>query len=152
MNKLQEFLINKRKHLKLSLRNAADLIGISHSYLSTLEKGTDSRNNTPVKPTPETLQLISKAYEVSYEYLMQLAGYLVDDNAKSNELTEKEELDIEKRIAKLKQDLNEKGEGFMLSGEPLSQEALDSILDTLAYGIRQAKLLNRKYTPKQYRK
>lgn len=152
MENLQEFLISKRKELKLSLRNAAELMGISHSYLSTLEKGTDTRNNTPVKPTPETLQLISKAYGVSYEYLMRLTGYLAEDTAKAPKLSEKEELDVEKRIAKLRQDFYENGEGFMLSGEPLSQEAMESILDALSFGIRQAKIINKKYTPKKYRK
>lgn len=152
MNNLQDLLISKRKELKLSLRNAAELIGISHSYLSTLEKGTDARNNTPVKPTPETLQLISKAYGISYEHLMKLTGYLIEDTAKPSELSEKEEKDVEKRIDKLKQDFYENGEGFMLSGEPLSQEAMESILEALAFGIRQAKIINKKYTPKQYRK
>lgn len=37
MGKLQEILIRKRKDLNLSLREAGNLIGISHSYLSTLE-------------------------------------------------------------------------------------------------------------------
>lgn len=152
MENLQEFLITKRNELKLSLRSAAEIIGISHSYLSTLEKGTDTRNNTPVKPTPETLQLISNAYGVSYEFLMKLAGYLIEDSAKKSELSEEEEKDVEKRIAKLKQDFYEKGEGFMLSGEPLSPEAMESILDALSFGIRQAKIINKKYTPKKYRK
>ncbi|MBE6067951.1 MAG: helix-turn-helix transcriptional regulator [Clostridium lundense] len=90
MQNLQSFLINKRKELKLSLRNAADLIGISHSYLNTLEKGVDPRNNAPVNPTPETLQLISKAYNTSYEYLMRLSGYLNNESKDENKLTKEE--------------------------------------------------------------
>ena len=61
VNNLQEFLIDKRKELNLSLRTAASLIGISHTYLNTLEKGVDPRNDIPTKPTPETLELISNA-------------------------------------------------------------------------------------------
>lgn len=76
MQDIQNILIKKRKDLGLSLRNAAKLIGISHSYLSTLEKGKDPRNNAPISPTPETLQLISKAYNISYSELMKIAGYL----------------------------------------------------------------------------
>lgn len=90
MQNLQSFLINKRKELKLSLRNAADLIGISHSYLNTLEKGVDPRNNAPVNPTPETLQLISKAYNISYEYLMRLSGYLNNESKDENKLSKEE--------------------------------------------------------------
>lgn len=90
MQNLQSFLMNKRKELKLSLRNAADLIGISHSYLNTLEKGVDPRNNAPVNPTPETLQLISKAYNTSYEYLMRLSGYLNNESKDENKLSKEE--------------------------------------------------------------
>lgn len=76
MGELQEILVQKRKELKLSLREAGNLIGISHSYLSTLEKGVDPRTNTPIKPSPETLKLISKAYNIDYHILMKAAGYL----------------------------------------------------------------------------
>ncbi|ENK0558532.1 helix-turn-helix domain-containing protein [Clostridium sporogenes] len=89
MENLQSFLIKKRKELKLSLRNAAKLIGISHSYLSTLEKGIDPRNNAPVKPTPETLHLISEAYNTSYEHLMKVSGYLDNEIEASSNLFSK---------------------------------------------------------------
>lgn len=159
MDNLQDFLINKRKELKLSLRNASELIGISHSYLSTLEKGIDPRNNTPVKPTPETLQLISTAYNVSYSELMRLAGYL-DQTAAPSEaekkptsvLTEKDEKDIEKRIAQLTTEFMANQEGLQLSGDPVSPEAIESILEALAFGVRQAKIINKKYIPKKHRK
>ncbi len=78
MENLYEFLKKKRNLLKLSLRNAADKIGISHSYLSNLEKGIDPRTGSPIKPTPETLKLIADAYELDYDSLMKLAGYLTD--------------------------------------------------------------------------
>jgi transcriptional regulator with XRE-family HTH domain len=158
MNNLQNYLINKRKELKLSLRNASELIGISHSYLSTLEKGIDPRNNTPVKPTPETLKLISTAYNVSYELLMKLTGYLEQDvspkpssKEPTSVLSEKDERDIEKRIEQLRKDFMESSEGLMLSGDPVSPEAIESILDALSYGVRQAKVINKKYTPKKYK-
>lgn len=76
MENLQDIMIRIRKDLKLSLREAANLIGISHSYLSTLEKGFDPRTGSPIKPTPETLKLISEAYGIKYEKLMIAAGYL----------------------------------------------------------------------------
>ncbi len=76
MNTLQKLLKNKRKELKLSIRKAADLIGISHSYLNILEKGVDPRTNAPIKPTPETLSLISEAYKIDYNELMIAAGYI----------------------------------------------------------------------------
>lgn len=152
MDTLQDFLINKRNELSLSLRDAAKIIGISHSYLSTLEKGFESGKNTPVKPTPETLQLISNAYDVPYETLMRFSGYLHEDTAASQKLSEKDEKDIAKRLENLRKDLYENSEGLMFSGEPLSQEAKESILDALALGVRQAKRLNKKFTPKKFKK
>lgn len=141
MNNLQDFLIDKRKELNLSLRNAANLIGISHTYLNTLEKGVDPRNHMPTKATPETLKLISKAYDISYEYLMILAGYL-HINRKS--LTDKENLEI--KIYEFIKDLMENSEGLILSGEPVSKEAVDMIIDSLSYGLRTAKVINKKIT------
>lgn len=145
MDNLQDFLTNKRKEMRLSLRSAGELIGISHSYLSTLEKGQDLRNNTPVKPTPETLQLISKAYGVSYKFLMRLSGYLTRSEPYITELSVKDGIDIAKIAAKLREQFNEDSEGFLLSGEALSKEAIECILDTLEFGIHQAKVINKKY-------
>lgn len=76
MKTLSEILKNKRKELKLSLRKAAELIGISHSYLNNLEKGIDPRTKTFNKPTPETLKLISDAYKIDYNELMIASGYV----------------------------------------------------------------------------
>ncbi|MBS4174308.1 helix-turn-helix transcriptional regulator [Bacillus sp. FJAT-49736] len=65
----------RSEHLKLSLRKASELIGISHNYLSILEKGFDPRNNRPVQVTPEILKKISAAYEYPIEELLFLAGF-----------------------------------------------------------------------------
>lgn len=74
MNKLGNLLRELRG--KESLRDASKRIGISHTYLDTIEKGFDKRSGSPVKPTPETLELISKAYNFPYNDLMSIAGYL----------------------------------------------------------------------------
>lgn len=76
---LQDILKRQRKYLKLSLRNAAKLIGISHSHLYNLEQGVDPRTKAIIKTTPETLKLISEAYKINYEDLMKVAGYLSTD-------------------------------------------------------------------------
>lgn len=61
---------------KMSLREASEKIGISHTYLDTIEKGFDKRSGKPVNPSPETLRLIANAYNYSYEKLLKLAGYI----------------------------------------------------------------------------
>lgn len=61
---------------KESLRKAAERAGISHTYLSIIEKGVDLRSGSPVSPTPETLKSLAKAYDYPYEKLMIVAGYI----------------------------------------------------------------------------
>ena len=81
---LGEVLFSLRtEQIKLSLRKASELIGISHNYLSILEKGVDPRNNRPVQVTPEILKRISAAYEYPMDELLFLAGFntkLEEDN------------------------------------------------------------------------
>jgi len=62
-----------------SIRQAAKNMGISYSYLSILEKGTDPRTGKDSNPKPDMLKIISKAYNYPYEELMKAAGYLNDD-------------------------------------------------------------------------
>lgn len=59
-----------------SLREMEKITGISHTYLSTLEKGYDPRSGKERKPTPETLKKLSETLEVPYWELMQKAGYI----------------------------------------------------------------------------
>ncbi|MBE9907222.1 helix-turn-helix domain-containing protein [Enterococcus casseliflavus] len=85
-NNLGDFLRKLRG--KESLRSVSQRIDgrLSHSYISDLEKGV-SRRGTPINPTPEALKILSEAYDVSYDKLMNLAGYLDNkiDKEVSNE-------------------------------------------------------------------
>lgn len=76
MDELSTLLIKLR--CRESLREVAERSNkrISHSYLNILEKGFDPRSGKPIKPTPESLRVISDLYEYPYEELMMLAGYL----------------------------------------------------------------------------
>jgi HTH-type transcriptional regulator, competence development regulator len=63
-----------------SLRDVSSRSGISHTYLGIIEKGIDQRSGNPVKPTPDTLKTLAKAYNYSYEELMRKAGYLQESS------------------------------------------------------------------------
>jgi len=78
MNELGALLRELRE--KESLREVSNRSGISHSYLGLIEKGVDLRSGKPIKPTPETLRILSKAYNYSYEELMKKAGYIHEAN------------------------------------------------------------------------
>ena len=60
----------------------------------------------------------------------------------NNILTDEDEKDIEKKIEQLKEDLLN-GDGYMLSGNPISKEAVESLIEALSSGIRQAKIANK---------
>lgn len=77
MSELGDLLRNLRG--KESLRDAGKRTGLSHTYLSIIEKGFDPRSGKPVKPTPETLKLLSEAYNHPYEDLMIKAGYIEEN-------------------------------------------------------------------------
>lgn len=75
MNEFGEFLHELRG--SRSLREMERLTGLSHTYLSSLEKGSDPRSGKERKPTPEALKQISDAFpEVSYMSLLAKAGYV----------------------------------------------------------------------------
>lgn len=61
---------------KRSLREMEKVTGLSHTYLSSLEKGYDPRSKKERKPTPETLRKLSNTLDVPYDHLMQKAGYI----------------------------------------------------------------------------
>ncbi|MGG1518744.1 helix-turn-helix domain-containing protein [Paenibacillus oryzisoli] len=58
---------------KIPLREAAMKIGISHTYLRSLEKGEKD------KPSLETIKSLAKAYDYSEKELMIKAGHLMSD-------------------------------------------------------------------------
>lgn len=145
----------KKSQGDISLNNFAGQCKISSSTLSRI---INNKNSCP--PAPGTLQKIAFAAHngVTYDDLMAAAGYMNADeipkelqNTANTVLSEKDEKDIAKRIEDLKEDLLT-GDGLMLSGNLISPEAIESLIEALSSGIRQAKIANKKYTPKKHKK
>lgn len=141
-------LINKLRG-KESLRDASKRIGISHTYLDTVEKGFDKRSGKNVNPTPETLKLISKAYNCDYKELMVRAGYLENSNENTEE-KDSGEKDIAKRLEKFRIEI-ENSDGLAFDGEPMSDEAKESLSEAMEHLFRQTQRINKKYIPKKHR-
>lgn len=78
MNGFGEYLKDLRGDR--SLREMERITGLSHTYLSTLEKGVDPRSGKGRKPTPEILNKLSETLDVDYFELMQKAGYIEENN------------------------------------------------------------------------
>ena len=68
---LGDFLRSLRIKAKLKLREVEERSGVSNAYLSQLETGKIN------KPSPHIIHKLASAYDVSYERLMIMAGYIV---------------------------------------------------------------------------
>lgn len=84
---------------KLSLRDAAERSGLSHTYIRDLELGINRKTKAPIIPTPETIKRLARAYNYSYEELLMIAG-IIDDTTKK-ELIEEQKLKIVEDILSL---------------------------------------------------
>lgn len=73
MSALARELKSVRQFRKLSLAAVAQPAKISAAYLQKLENGTVQN------PSPRVLMRLAKVLDCSYNYLMELAGYLVDE-------------------------------------------------------------------------
>lgn len=62
----------------------------------------------------------------------------------------KAEKDIAKRLKQFEADL-ENSDGLAFNGEPLSDEAKESLKESMELLFRQTQRINKKYTPKKYR-
>jgi transcriptional regulator with XRE-family HTH domain len=58
-----------------SIREVARAIGVSHTYLTTLEKGYDPRTKKPRKPNPNVLNKLASYYNIPNGELALKAGY-----------------------------------------------------------------------------
>ncbi|KRQ86014.1 HTH-type transcriptional repressor RghR [Caloramator mitchellensis] len=145
-----DYVVRLRQSKGYSQRKLAQITGLSNTTISRIESGVTE------KPDADTIKILARCLNVDEEYMFRAAGYIEKDYTEKTEsstlqLTAKEEKDIAKRLEKMKEDLL-KQQGLMFNGEPASPEAIESILAALEFGMRQAKIINKKYTPKKYRK
>ena len=137
--KFSDRLSKLRNENNLSRDDLAKKLGVSYSTVSKYETGTR-------EPDFKSLEVISKLFGVTTDYLLGLTN--------DPSLTEKDEKDIAKRMHKMKKDLlqgNATNEGLNYLGEPMSEEAIESLLEALEHAERIATLTNKKFIPKKYR-
>ena len=123
----------------VSCKRAAEDIGLSNSITTKWKK-------TGATPSGDTLSRIASYFGVS-------VGYLLGEETKiAPVLTAKDERDIARNLEKIMADLEGSGD-LMFDGDPMSDEAKESIRSALKLGLEAAKLKNKQiYTPKKYRK
>lgn len=123
----------------LSQKGLADKLNLNRSTYARYETST-------TQPDYDTLKKLADFFDVTTDYIL--------GNSNQPQLTEKDEKDIAKRMEKMKEDLLSGGDGDGLSfmGEPLSEEATESLLEALEHAERIATLTNKKFIPKKHRK
>ncbi|WP_121639663.1 helix-turn-helix domain-containing protein [Virgibacillus sp. Bac330] len=146
MSTLGERLRKAREKKGLKQIQVKQKTNINNKTLSGYE-------NDVSEPDANTLAVLADLYEVSYKWLLTGKGKMMENEDTHVPLTEKDEKDIAKRMEKLKKDLmnGTDSDGLSYLGEPLSKEAMESLLDALEYAERQATRINKKYTPQKYK-
>lgn len=103
-------------------------------------------------PTLTVLNKIAKGMGITIDELIATCDDMPVDMRENTALTKKDEHDIARNLEKIMAALEDSGD-LMFDGDPMSDEARDSIRSALKLGLEAAKLKNKEtYTPKKYRK
>lgn len=125
----------------VSVSRGALEAGISKSLV------TKWKANKVNVPSAEVIEKLCNYFHLS---VADLLGE--EPKEKTPTLTQKDERDIARNLEKIMADLENSGD-LMFDGDPMSDEARDSIRSALKLGLEAAKLKNKEtYTPKKYRK
>ncbi|MEG0471307.1 MAG: helix-turn-helix transcriptional regulator [Solibacillus sp.] len=126
-----------RNNRDLTQSQLADKIEVARTTYAMYEQGKR-------EPDFETLKRLADFFNVSTDYLLD------SEDRKEKHLTNKDERDIAKRLESFKDDL-ENSDGLAFDGEPMSDEAKESLLESMELLFKQTQRINKKFTPKKYR-
>lgn len=125
------------KERKIPISKLERDLGYANGYIGQLRKG--------VFPA-DRLSAIADYLSVSITYLM------TGEEEKKPILNTKDERDIAKDLERMMSNL-ERADGLMFDGNPMSDEARESMRAAIELGLKTVKLLNKEtYTPKKYKK
>ncbi|MCI9264184.1 MAG: helix-turn-helix transcriptional regulator [Oscillospiraceae bacterium] len=134
---------SRRRALGLTLDDIAQEIGVAKSTVYRYEKGTIDKIKMPV------IEAIARVLKVNPSWICCKTD---DMDEKPPALTEKDERDIAKDLERIMAQLDAGGD-LMFDGDPMSDEAKESIRAAMRLGLEAAKMKNKeRFTPKQYRK
>lgn len=135
---------SKRKEKRLTQKELSDLVNVSAQVISNWERDY-------THPDYDDVARLSEVLNCSSDYLLGRTDKKESGVSYTAPLTKKDEQDIAKRLEQIKSDI-EHTDGLAFDGEPLSKEAQESFLEAMEYVVRTTKKINKKYTPKKYRK
>lgn len=128
-----------RKARGITMKQLGKELGVAESTVSQYETGKRSIDN-------ETLLRLGEFFDVSVGYILGFEERIPPT------LTAKDERDIAKTLETLMTQLDSSGD-LMFDGDPISDEARESIRAAMKLGLEAAKIKNKeRFTPKKYRK
>lgn len=121
------------------MKQLGEVVDLAESTISQYETGRRQPDN-------ETLLRLGEYFDVTVGYILGA------ENEKAPALNAKDERDIAKTLDKLMAQLDSSGD-IMFDGDPISDEARESIRAAMKLGLEAAKVKNKeRFTPKKYRK
>ena len=142
---MSNYLADRRKELGLTMKQVAEAVGVSEATVSRWESGQIANMRR------DRIGTYAKVLQVRPTFIMT-GEPESPETQKTPALNKKDERDIAKTLGQLKETL-ENEEGLMFDGNPMTDEAKESILAAMKLGVQAAKLKNKeKYTPKKYKK
>ncbi len=140
MDNLYTIIADLCEQHKISVYKMCKDINIRGSVISDLKNGRKKGLNA------DTVAKIANYFGVATDSLIGIK------QKEAPVLNKKDERDIAKELEKIRQSL-ENAAGLMFDGDPMSEEARESILAAMKLGLEVAKTKNKeKYTPKKYKK
>jgi len=130
----QERLVKLRLLKKLTQEELASLAGLTRRSILNYEQGTRT-------PSTETVLKLAKALEVDKDALMSDEEYFVVEAAEKYGSTGKKQA----------QQLIENAQALFAGGR-ISDADKEEVLKAITEAYWESKLINKKYTPKKYRK
>lgn len=131
-----------RKSKNLTQKELAKILNVSNTTLSQYENGIRV-------PSDDIKIKIANYFNVTLDYL--LSGKHSNENINESQLTKKDEKDIAKTMERMKKQLSE-DQDLLFNGELLDAETAKLLLDAIEQQEKMIKIINKKYTPKKYRK
>lgn len=128
-----------RKNAQLTQADIAKVLNISESAYGYYEQG---RNDISIG----NIKLLAKEYNVSVAYILGET-----ENKESHLSITKDDNDIAKRLEVFRKDI-ESSDGLSFDGEPMSEEAKESLIESMEHIFRQTQRINKKYIPKKHRR
>lgn len=128
-------LLKELRTLKqVTQKEVAEAVGVSERVYGYYEMGERFPKD------PDVLKKLADYFDVSLDYLL---GRIDKDIP----LPDRQYAEIEKILSNTEKFLLQQ-DGLMFNGEPASEDAIESIIDAMRFGMEQARKRNKKYTPK----